>query len=82
MWDEGLQEMFERRVLNTLVSGEYLALGYSADSRGELVAIPPHRWRFLELDIIEGKAKGEDVRYTGIKCLKREALSEDEQNWH
>ena len=79
VWDEGLQEMFERRVLNTLVSGEYLALGYSADSRGELVAIPPHRWRFLELDIIEGKAKGEDVRYTGIKCLKREALSEDEQ---
>ena len=79
VWDDGLQEMFERRVLNTLVSGEYLALGYSADSRGELVAIPPHRWRFLELDIIEGKAKGEDVRYTGIKCLKREALSEDEQ---
>ena len=77
--DEGLQEMFEHRVLNTLVSGEYLALGYSADSRGELVAIPPHRWRFLELDIIEGKAKGEDVRYTGIKCLKRETLSEDEQ---
>ena len=79
VWDEGLQEMFERRVLNTLVSGEYLALGYSADSRGELVAIPPHRWRFLELDIIEGKAKGEDVRYTGIRCFKRETLSEDEQ---
>jgi|TARA_Y100000294_G_scaffold16349_1_gene14429 hypothetical protein len=66
VWDDGLQEMFECRVLNTLVSGEYLALGYSADSRGELVAIPPHRWRFLELDIIEGKAKGEDVRYTGV----------------
>jgi len=80
VWDEGLQEMFERRALNTLVSGEYLALAYSADSRGELVAIPSHRWRFLELDIIEGKGKGEDVRYTGIKCLKRETLSEDEQN--
>ncbi len=79
VWDEGLQEMFEHRVLNTLVSGEYLALGYSADSRGELVAIPPHQWRFLGLDIIEGKAKGEDVRYTGIKCFKRETLSEDEQ---
>ena len=38
VWDEGLREMFERRVLNTLVSGEYLALGYSADliSKGDL----------------------------------------------
>ena len=79
VWDEGLQEMFERRVLNTLVSGDYLALAYSADSRGELVVLPSHRWRFLELDIIQGKAKGEDVRYTGIKCFKRETLSEDEQ---
>jgi len=75
VWDEGVQEMYERQVLNALVSGEYLALGYSSDSNGALVAIPSHQWRFLEPDINEGKAEGEEIRYDGIKCIKQDALS-------
>ena len=75
VWDEGVQEMYERQVLNALISGEYLALGHSSDSNGALVAIPSHQWRFLGPDIYEGKAEGEGIRYDGIKCIKQEALS-------
>jgi hypothetical protein len=39
------------------------------------VAIPSHQWRFLEPDINEGKAEGEEIRYDGIKCIKQDALS-------
>lgn len=75
VWDEGVQDMYERKVLNALVSGQYLALGYSSDSNGALAAIPPHQWRFLEPEIYGGQAKGEGIRYDGIKCIKQDVLS-------
>ena len=79
VWDEGVQEMYERKVLNALISGEYFGLGYSSDSNGALVAIPSHQWRFVELDIHEGKAEGEGIRYDGIKCIKQDALSDKDK---
>lgn len=79
VWDEGVQEMYERKVLNALISVEYFALGYSSDSNGALVSIPSHQWRFLEPDIHEGKAEGEGVRYDGIKCIKQDTLSDKDK---
>jgi hypothetical protein len=79
VWDEGVQEMYERKVLNALISGEYFGLGYSSDSNGALVVIQPHQWRFLDPDIYGGEAAGEGIRYDGIKCIKQDTLSDKDK---
>jgi hypothetical protein len=69
----------ERTAIEALTTAAFIALGYSASSKGKLVAIPPYQWRFLEPDIHEGKAEGEGIRYDGIKCIKQDTLSDKDK---
>ena len=69
----------ERTAIEALTTGAFIALGYSASSKGDLVAIPPDQWRFADLDFDQGAAQGEDAHYAGLKCIEQATLSKEDQ---
>jgi hypothetical protein len=69
----------ERTAIEALTTATFIALGYSASSKGDLVAIPPDQWRFVDLDFDQGAAQGEDAHYAGLNCIEQATLSKEDQ---
>ncbi len=69
----------ERTAIEALTTAAFIALGYSASSKGDLVAIPPDQWRFFDLDFDQGVAQGEAAHYAGLKCIEQATLSKEDQ---
>jgi hypothetical protein len=69
----------ERTAIEALTTAAFIALGYSASSKGDLVAIPPDQWRFVDLDFDQGVAQGEAAHYAGLKCIEQATLSKEDQ---
>jgi hypothetical protein len=70
----------EEVVREMLSSKRLIAFGFVSPSDSVPAVIPAHHWHFLEVDFDEGKAKGEDLQYVGIKAIPISELSDEEQD--
>lgn len=79
-WDEYAEVNMYQAVKDALVSGDFLALGYSEEAEGQITAIPPYRWRFLDLDLYLGEARrsgAESLVFADIRCVPKDRLPND-----
>jgi hypothetical protein len=79
-WDEYAEAGMCQLVKDALVSGDFLALGYSQEAGEPITAIPPSRWRFLDLDLYLGEARrsgAEDLVFSDIRCVPKDRLPND-----
>ena len=70
----------EEVVREMLSSKRLIAFGFASPSDSVPAVIPAHHWHFLQIDFDEGKAKGEDLQYVGIKAIPISELSNEEQD--
>jgi hypothetical protein len=70
----------EETVANMFSSQALVAIGFTSPLDASPTVIPAHHWHFLEVDFDEGKAKGEDLQYVGIKAIPISELSDEEQD--
>ena len=70
----------EEVVREMLSSKRLIAFGFVSPSDSVPAVIPAHHWHFLQIDFDEGKAKGEDLQYVGIKAIPISELSDEEQD--
>jgi len=72
-----LNERFDRILKRSLVSGEYIAIGYSRDSGSNPIHIQSHEWRFLTIDYDKNAAyaiEGDEVLYADLRCAHQDLL--------
>jgi hypothetical protein len=74
---ECLTDQFDKMVIKDLLSGEYMAIGYSLESGPAVIVIESHEWRFLELDFEKNLAcriASNQVIYADLRCINKNLI--------
>ena len=73
-----LLDRVESQVVNGLLSGDIVALGYADPRDLTLESVPSQQWHFLNLDFEKGAATGTDLHYAGLSFLPKDDLTDDQ----
>ena len=70
----------ESQVIDELLSGDIVALGYDDPHDSTLKSVPSHQWHFLKLDFDKSIAIGTDLHYAGLRFFRNCDLTDQQLN--
>ena len=75
-----LLDRVESQIIDGLLSGDIVALGYDDPHDSVLKTMPSHQWHFLKLDFDKSVAIGTDLHYVGLRFLRNCDLTDQQLN--
>jgi len=75
-----LLDRVESQIIDGLLSGDIVALGYDDPHDSVLKNMPSHQWHFLKLDFDKSVAIGTDLHYVGLRFLRNCDLTGQQLN--
>ena len=73
-----LLDRVESQIIDGLLSGDIVALGYDDPHDSVLKTMPSHQWHFLKLDFDKSVAIGTDLHYAGLRFLRNCDLTDQQ----
>ena len=70
----------ESQVIDGLLSGDIVALGYADPHDSNQRVVPSHQWHFLKLDFDKSVAIGTDLHYAGLRFIRNCELTDQQLN--
>ena len=68
----------ESQVIDGLLSGDIVALGYDDPHDPTIRSVPPYQWNFLKLDFDKSIAIGTDLHYVGLRFIRNCELTDQQ----